>query len=107
MTEPGQAEPQSVVISGSAKTAQIAVGWDDPDSSVDVRGIQLVPAGSTQSVSSAAASQKLKIVKKRTKRSLNVTVKNLRHGRLVFKLVAMKLGGKTKTVAKIRQSKRG
>ena len=49
---------------------------------------------------------KLKITKTRKKRSVDVRVKNVKRGKLKFKIVAKKLDGPTRVVAKIRQSKR-
>ena len=112
LTREGQAEPESVVVSSTTKTAQIALTWNDPDSRLDVRAIQLVPLARAPAVApglvarTEAAPPKLRITKRYRGRSVNVTIKNLRRGRLKFKIVAVELGGRTRATAKIRQSKR-
>ncbi len=105
-TQPGTAEPETVPIAPSAETAQIALTWPDPGSSFDVTGISLVPKGRSLTQAEKLKPGKLKITKIRKKRSLDVRVKHLRRGTLKFKIVAKKLGKKTRVVAKIRQSKR-
>ncbi len=100
-TQPGQAEPETVAVAPSAETVQVALTWPEPSSSFDVTGIKLVSGGRV-----LAQSEKLKITKKRTKRSLDVRIKNVKRGKLKFKIVAKKVGKSTKVVAKIRQSKR-
>lgn len=100
-TQPGQAETETVAVAPSAETVQVALTWPDAGSSFDVTGITLAPGGR-----SLAQAEKLKITKKRTKRTLDVRVKNVKRGKLKFKIVAKKLGKKTKVVTKIRQSKK-
>jgi hypothetical protein len=101
-TQPGQAETEAVAVAASAETVQVALTWPDPGSSFDVTGVQLGSGGR-----SLAQVEKLKITKKRTKRSLDVRIKNVKRGKLKFKIVAKKVGNsRTRVVAKIRQSKR-
>ncbi len=104
-TQPGQAEPETVAVAPSAETVQVALTWPETSSSFDVTGVTLVSGGRV-----LAQSEKLKpgtsVTKKRTKRSLDVRIKNVKRGKLKFKIVAKKVGKSTKVVAKIRQSKR-
>ncbi len=104
-TTPGEAEPQAVAVSSSAETVQVALTWPEASSSFDVTGIKLVP-GRVLAQSGKLNPGNLKITKKRTKRSLDVRIKNVKRGKLKFKIVAKKLGKKTRVVAKIRQSKK-
>ncbi len=109
-TAPGEAEPQAVAIAPTAQTGQVALTWSDPGSSFDATGFQLVQPGSgTARVPSVLGKvrPKLKITKKRTRTSLNVRITGLKRGKLKFKIVAKKLKGPTRVIAKIRQSKRG
>ena len=99
-----------MAVAPTAETVQVALTWPETSSSFDVTGITLVSGGRVvaQSVSGGrvvAQSEKLKITKKRTKRSLDVRIKNVKRGKLKFKIVAKKVGKSTKVVAKIRQSK--
>jgi hypothetical protein len=105
-TQSGQAEGETVAVAASAETVQVALTWPDPGSSFDVTGIQLVSSGRVLTQADKLKPGKLKITKKRTKRSLDVRIKNVKHGKLKFKIVAKKLGKKTKVVTKIRQSKK-
>ena len=89
-----------MAVAPSAETVQIALTWPETSSSFDVTGIKLVSGSRV-----LAQSEKLKITKKRTKRSLDVRIKNVKRGELKFKIVAKKVGKSTKVVAKIRQSK--
>ena len=83
-----------------------ALTWSDPDASFDVTGVRL-----TSSRTSLAAVEKptrgtLKITKIRKTRALDVRIKNVKRDKLTFEIVAKKLDGPTRVVAKIRQSKR-
>jgi hypothetical protein len=100
-THVGAAEPEAVRIAPSAQTAQLALTWPDANSSFDVTGITLVPTGKY-----LAAAVKLKISKIRKNRSLDVRIKNIRRGKLKFKIVAKKLSKATRVKTTIRQSKR-
>lgn len=100
-TQAGQAEPEAVRIAPSAETAQVALTWPDSNSSFDVTGITLIPTGKY-----FAAAVKLKISKIRKHRSLDVRIKNIRRGKLKFKIVAKKLSKSTRVKTTIRQSKR-
>ena len=105
-TDAGAAEPESVSIAASARTAQVALTWSDPDASFDVTGVRLTSAGRSFAVADRPGRGKLKITKTRKKRALDVRIKNVKRGKLRFKIVAKKLDGPTRVVAKIRQSKR-
>ena len=95
-----------MAVSPSAETVQVALTWPDPSSSFDVTGVTLVSGGRTLAGLEKLKPGKLKITKTRKKRSLDVRIKNVHKGKLKFKIVAKKLGKKTRVVAKIRQSKR-
>ena len=105
-TDAGAAEPESVSIAASARTAQVALTWSDPDASFDVTGVRLTSAGRSFAVADRPGRGKLKITKTGRKRALDVRIKNVKRGKLRFKIVAKKLDGPTRVVAKIRQSKR-
>ncbi len=74
-----------------------------------MNGVQLVP---TQRFLAATPQEgdklkpRLRITKKRTARPLDVRVKGLTRGKLRFKIVAKRIDGRTRVVAKIRQSRR-
>jgi hypothetical protein len=105
-TQPGQADRETAAIAHTAKTAQVALTWPDPQSSFDATGFRIVPVRSLAEVGKLKPG-KLKITKARRSRSLDVRIKGLRRGTLKFKIVARKLGASTTRVtAKIRQSKR-
>ena len=107
-TRSGETEAEAVTISPKAQTAQIALTWPDRDSSFDVVGVQLVPRSALFTLASVNSSQRprLVITKRRTARSLDVRIKRLQRGKLKFRIVAKRLGGRTRIVAKIRQSRR-
>ncbi len=105
-TVAGAAEPESVSIAPSARTAQVALTWSDPGASFDVTGVRLTSAGRSLAAVDTPGRGKLKITKTRKRRALDVRIKNLKRGKLKFKIVAKKLDGATRVVAKIRQSKR-
>jgi hypothetical protein len=104
-TKSGETEAASVTISPAAKTAQIALTWPQ-GSSFDVVGVQLVEPQRTFAVADGMRRPRLKITKRRTARSLDVRIKRLQRGKLKFRIVAKRLGGRTRVVAKIRQSRR-
>jgi len=95
--------------------------WSDPDNSFDVTdvslapgtklmtlpGVRLAPTASTLLiVSTPTAATRLRVIKRRTARSLDVRIKGVRRGKLTFKIVAKRLDGRARVRAKIRQSKR-
>jgi hypothetical protein len=106
-TRSGETEAESVAISPKAQTAQIALTWPK-GSSFDVTAVQLVPRSSLRTFASGDGVQRprLLITKRRTARSLDVRIKRLRAGKLRFRIVARRLGGRTRVTAKIRQSRR-
>lgn len=111
-TQRGEAEAQSVSIAPSANTTQVALTWPDADSAFDATGFRIVRSGQTvarapSSVTAKVRPRKLLVSKRRTARSLDVRIKGLTPGRLVFKIVAKRLPGRTRVVVKVRQSKRG
>lgn len=111
-TQPGETETQSATIAPSAETTQVALTWPDADSSFDATGFRIVRDGQVvaralQSVTAKVRPGKLRVSKRRTARSLDVRIKGLRPGRLIYKIVARRLDGRTRVVAKVRQSKRG
>jgi len=72
-----------------------------------VTGVTIGGSGRTLASVEKLKPGKLKITKRRKKRSLDVRIKNVHKGKLKFKIVAKKLGAKsTKVKATIRQSKR-
>ena len=91
-TTVGDAETETVTISPTAETVQVALTWPS-GSSFDATGFTLT-------------SGTLKITKKRGARWLDVRIKGVHQGKLKFKIVAKRLHGRTRVVAKIRQSKR-
>jgi hypothetical protein len=99
-TTAGDAEPETVTISPTAETVQVALTWPS-GSSFDATGFTLTSGSRT-----LAASEKLRITKKRGARWLDVRIKGLHRGKLKFRIVAKRVHGKTRVVAKIRQSKR-
>jgi hypothetical protein len=102
-TKSGESESGSVAISPKAETAQIALTWPSSASSFDVAGVKLVGAPRTFATTEAS---RLKVTRRRTARSLDVRIKGLRAGKLRFRIVAKRVGGRTRVVAKIRQSRR-
>ena len=94
-TEPGQAEPETVAVAPSAETVQVALTWPETSSSFDVTGVKLVSGRRVLAQSGKLKPGNLKITKKRTKRSLDVRIKNVKRGKLKFKIVAKKVGKKT------------
>lgn len=104
-TKVGEAEPESVKISPTAETVQVALTWPTSGSSFDVTGVTLSsPTRTVAAVPSGAV--KLRITKKRGARWLDVRIKGVHSGKLSFKIVAKRLHGRTRVVAKVRQSKR-
>lgn len=99
-TTAGDAEPETVTISPTAETVQVALTWPS-GSSFDATGFTLTSGSRT-----LTASEKLRITKKRGARWLDVRIKGLHRGKLKFRIVAKRVHGKTRVVAKIRQSKR-
>lgn len=105
-TEPGETETESVQVAPTAETVQVALTWPDADSTFDVAGVRLLAPARSLSLYDPAARSRLRITKRRTPRSLDVRIKNVTRGRLVFKVVAKRLDGRTRVRATIRQSKR-
>ena len=106
-TRPGETKTESVPVAATAETVQVALTWPDPDSTFDVTGVRLVIGARSLLLSNdRAAPGRLRITKRRTARSLDVRIKNVTRGRLVFKIVAKRLDGRTRVRATIRQSKR-
>lgn len=99
-TTAGDAEPETVTISPTAETVQVALTWPS-GSSFDATGFTLTSGSRT-----LAVSEKLRITKKRGARWLDVRIKGVHKGKLKFKIVAKRVHGRTRVVAKIRQSKR-
>jgi Domain of unknown function DUF11 len=99
-TTAGDAEPETVTISPTAETVQVALTWPS-GSSFDATGFTLTSASRA-----LAVSEKLRITKKRGARWLDVRIKGVHQGKLKFRIVAKRLHGRTRVVAKIRQSKR-
>jgi hypothetical protein len=99
-TTVGDAETETVTISPTAETVQVALTWPS-GSSFDATGFTL-----TSGTRTLAISERLKITKKRGARWLDVRIKGVHQGKLKFKIVAKRLHGRTRVVAKIRQSKR-
>ena len=97
----GSSEPETVTISPKAETVQVALTWPNSGSSFDATGFTLTSGSRT-----LAVSEKLRITKKRGAKWLDVKIKGVHGGKLKFRIVARKLHGRTRVVAKIRQSKR-
>jgi uncharacterized repeat protein (TIGR01451 family) len=100
-TRAGTSEPETVTISPKAQTVQVALTWPNSSSSFDATGFTLSSAPRT-----LAASEKLRATKKRGARWLDVRIKGVHRGKLKFRIVAKRVHGRTRVVAKIRQSKR-
>lgn len=100
-TTAGASEPEAVTISSTAQTVQVALTWPNSGSSFDVTGFTLISRSRT-----LAVSEKLRITKKRGARWLDVRIKGVHRGKLKFRIVAKRVHGRTRVVAKIRQSKR-
>ncbi len=100
-TTAGDAEPETVTISPKAETVQVALTWPNSGSSFDATGFTLTSGART-----LAVSEKLRVTKKRGAKWLDVRIKGVHGGKLKFRIVARKLHGRTRVVAKIRQSKR-
>jgi Domain of unknown function DUF11 len=97
----GSAEPETVKVSPTTETVQVALTWSDAASSFDVTGVTLTTGSRT-----LAIADKLRVTKKRSAKWLDVRIKGVHAGKLKFKIVAKKLHRRTRVVAKIRQSKR-
>jgi hypothetical protein len=100
-TTAGTSEPETVTVSPTAETVQIALTWSNGSSSFDLVGFTLSSPART-----LAASEKLRVTKKRSAKWLDVRIKGVHKGKLKFRIVAKRVHGRTKVVAKIRQSKR-
>ncbi len=100
-TAAGTSEPETVTVSPKAETVQVALTWPNSSSSFDATGFTLTSGSRT-----LAVSEKLRITKKRGARWLDVRIKGVHAGKLKFRIVARRLHGRTRVVAKIRQSKR-
>ena len=100
-TAAGTSEPETVTLSSKAETVQIALTWSNSSSSFDATGFTLTSGSRT-----LAISEKLRITKKRSAKWLDVRIKGVHAGKLKFRIVARRLHGRTRVVAKIRQSKR-
>jgi len=97
----GKTEAESVTVSPTAETVQVALTWPSSSSSFDATGFKLTAASRT-----LAAAGKLQVTKKRGAKWLDVRINGVHAGKLTFKIVARKVHGRTRVVAKIRQSKR-
>src|SRR5262245_38850891 len=104
--QPGEAQPEAVSIAPSAETVQVALTWPDASSSFDAVGFRIVSGSRLLAGTTTTDARSLKIRKIRKKRSLDVRITRVRKGKLKFKVVAKKLGDRTRVVAKVRQSKR-
>jgi hypothetical protein len=102
-TTVGSTEPESVNVSPTTETVQVALTWP-AGSSFDATGFTLT---STRTLAGVDQKARLRITKKRGARWLDVRIKGVHRGKLTFKIVAKRLKGRTRVVAKIRQSKRG
>jgi hypothetical protein len=100
-TTAGTSEPETVTVSPTAETVQVALTWPNSGSSFDATGFTLISGSRT-----LAVSEKLRITKKRGARWLDVRIKGVHRGKLKFRIVAKRVHGRTRVVAKIRQSKR-
>ena len=80
---------------------QVALTWSDAASSFDVTSVTLASTPRT-----LAAADKLRVTKKRSAKLLDVRIKGVHAGKLTFTIVARRVHGRTRVVAKIRQSKR-
>jgi hypothetical protein len=100
-TAAGTSEPETVTVSSKAETVQVALTWSSSSSSFDATGFTLTSGSRT-----LAISEKLRITKKRSATWLDVRIKGVHAGKLKFKIVARRVHGRTRVVAKIRQSKR-
>jgi hypothetical protein len=100
-TAAGASEPETVTVSPAAETVQVALTWKTSGSSFDVVGLTLSSPSRT-----LASSEKLRVTKKGGAKWLDVRIKGVHAGKLKFRIVAKKVHGRTKVVAKIRQSKR-
>jgi len=100
-TTAGTSEPETVTVSPTAETVQVALTWPSSGSSFDATGFTLISGSRT-----LAVSEKLRITKKRGARWLDVRIKGVHRGKLKFRIVAKRVHGRTRVVAKIRQSKR-
>jgi hypothetical protein len=104
-TKAGTAEPETVNISPTAETVQVALTWANGNSSFDAVGFTLTSGARTLAVF-PSSSEKLRVTKKHGAKWLDVRIKGLHKGKLKFKIVAKRVHGRTRVVAKIRQSKR-
>ena len=102
-TKAGAAEPETVSISPTAETVQVALTWPNSGSSFDAIGFTLTTRARGRWPSS---SEKLRVTKKRGAKWLDVRIKGVHNGKLKFKIVARRVHGRTRVVAKVRQSKR-
>ena len=100
-TAAGTSEPETVTVSPKAETVQVALTWSNGSSSFDATGFTLTLGSRT-----LAISEKLRITKKRSATWLDVRIKGVHAGKLKFRIVARRVHGRTRVVAKIRQSKR-
>jgi Domain of unknown function DUF11 len=100
-TAAGTSEPETVTVSSKAETVQVALTWSNSSSSFDATGFTLTSGSRT-----LAISEKLRITKKRSAKWLDVRIKGVHAGKLKFRIVARRVHGRTRVVAKIRQSKR-
>lgn len=97
----GSTEPETVAVSPTAETVQVALTWPSSASSFDVTGVTLTSGSRT-----LTATEKLRITKTRGAKWLDVRIKGIHAGKLTFNIVAKRVHGRTRVVAKIRQSKR-
>jgi hypothetical protein len=100
-TAAGTSEPETVTVSATAETVQVALTWTSSGSSFDATGFTL-----TDGTRTLAGAEKLRVTKKRGSKWLDVRIKGVHKGKLKFRIVAKRLHGRTRVVAKIRQSKR-
>ncbi len=97
----GATEAESVTVSPTAETVQVALTWTRSSSSFDVTGVTLTAGSRT-----LAVADKLRLTRKRGAKWLDVRIKGVHAGKLKFTIVARRVHGRTRVVAKIRQSKR-
>ena len=95
-------------VSPKAETAQVGLVWP-AGSSFDATQFRIVSGGEVVAQgfrTVLARPAKLKVRKIRRSRSLDVRITNLRPGKLHFKVVAKRVTGRARVLAKVRQSKR-
>jgi len=104
-TTTGTSELETVTVSPTAQTVQVALTWPNSSSSFDATGFTLL-SGTRMLAGAPSLSEKLRVTKKRGAKWLDVRIKGVHGGKLKFRIVAKRVHGRTRVVAKIRHSKR-